>query len=94
MLPKSLNMGKNQYELKKTSADYKHLSSLDKEILKILLNPKNGKRSSEILSERTGSPISTIQRGRKLLEQEYLELTYTLLIEKFGWRRGPFNFYQ
>ena len=63
------------------------MSTLDKEILKILLNPNDGKRSSEILSERTGSPISTIQRRRKQLEKEYLELSYTLIIEKFGWRR-------
>lgn len=63
------------------------MSTLDKEILKILLNPHNGKRSSEILSERTGSPISTIQRRRRQLEKEYLELSYTLIIEKFGWRR-------
>ena len=75
-------------EFKKLSADYKKvLSTLDKEILKILLNPDNGKHSSEILSKRTGPPLSTIQRRRKLLEQEYLKLTYTLLIEKFGWRR-------
>ena len=67
--------------------DLRHLSTLDKEILKILLNPNDGKRSSEILSERTGSPISTIQRRRKQLENEYLELSYTLIIEKFGWRR-------
>ncbi|HEY7572524.1 MAG TPA: hypothetical protein VH796_14250 [Nitrososphaeraceae archaeon] len=53
-------------EFKKLSADYKKvLSTLDKEILKILLNPDNGKRSSEILSKRTGSPLSTIQRRRK-----------------------------
>ena len=63
------------------------MSTLDKEILKILLNPNDGKRSSEILSERTGSPISTIQRRRRQLEKEYLELSYTLIIEKFGWRR-------
>jgi DNA-binding Lrp family transcriptional regulator len=77
-------------EFQKASGNSKkelgQLSVLDKEILKILLNP-NGKRSSEILSERTGSPISTIQRRRKQLEKEYLELSYTLLIEKFGWRR-------
>ena len=36
---------------------------------------------------RTGSPISTIQRRRRQLEKEYLELSYTLIIEKFGWRR-------
>ena len=69
------------------SKDLRQLSTLDKEILKILLNPNNGKRSSEILSERTGSPISTIQRRRRQLEKEYLELSYTLIIEKFGWRR-------
>jgi DNA-binding Lrp family transcriptional regulator len=78
-------------EFQKISGDYKKdirlLSTIDKEILKILLNPNNGKRSSEILSRRTGSPVSTIQRRRKQLEKEYLELSYTLLIEKFGWRR-------
>jgi DNA-binding Lrp family transcriptional regulator len=78
-------------EFQKTSGNYKkdlrQLSVLDKEILKILLNPNDGKRSSEILSKSTGSPISTIQRRRKQLEKEYLELSYTLLIEKFGWRR-------
>ena len=62
------------------------MSRLDKEILKILLNP-DGRLSSEVLSKRTGSPISTIQRRRKQLEKEYLELSYTLIIEKFGWRR-------
>lgn len=61
------------------------MSRLDKEILKILLNP-DGRLSSEVLSKRTGSPISTIQRRRKQLEEEYLELSYTLIIEKFGWR--------
>src|SRR5215831_14546599 len=75
-------------ELETKGASYKkNLSILDREILKILLNPDNGKRSSEILSKRTGSPLSTIQRRRKQLEQEYLELSYTFLIEKFGWRR-------
>ena len=64
----------------------RQLSTLDKEILKILSNPNNGKRSSEILSKRTGSHVSTIQRRRKQLEKEYLELSYTLLIEKFGSR--------
>jgi DNA-binding Lrp family transcriptional regulator len=65
----------------------RQLSTLDKEILKILLNPNNGKRSSEILPKRTGFPVSTIQRRRKQLEKEYLELSYTLLFEKFGSRR-------
>jgi DNA-binding Lrp family transcriptional regulator len=78
-------------EFQKVSGNYnkdlRQLSTLDKEILKILLNPNNGKHSSEILSERTGSPISTIQRRRRQLEKEYLELSYTLIIEKFGWRR-------
>ena len=32
-------------------------------------------------SQGTGSPVSTIQRRRKQLEKEYLELSYTLLIE-------------
>jgi DNA-binding Lrp family transcriptional regulator len=75
-------------EFETMDASYKkNLSILDREILKILLNPDDGKHSSEILSKRTGSPLSTIQRRRKQLEQEYLELSYTFLIEKFGWRR-------
>ena len=34
--------------------------------------------------------LTTIQNRRKRLEKEFLENDYTLLLEKFGWRRVDF----
>ena len=34
--------------------------------------------------------LTTLQRRRKRLEKEFLEKDYTLLAEKFGWRRVDF----
>ena len=62
------------------------LSEVDREILKLLLTPHDGV-SSKSISERTGIPLSTIQRRRGRLEQEYVETTSRLRLEKFGWRR-------
>jgi DNA-binding Lrp family transcriptional regulator len=63
------------------------LSRIDREILKAVLSP-NGKRSSSIfLSKKLGVPQTTIQRRRSRLEKEFLELSYSLNLEKFGWRR-------
>ena len=62
------------------------LSEVDRELLKELLNP-NGRSSSLILSKKLGIPKTTIQRRRKRLEKEYLQLSYSLNLEKFGWRR-------
>jgi DNA-binding Lrp family transcriptional regulator len=63
------------------------LSNIDREILKAILSP-NGKRSSStVLSKRLGIPQTTIQRRRSRLEKDFLELSYTLNLEKFGWRR-------
>ena len=63
------------------------LSSIDREILKVVLSP-NGKRSSStLLSKKLGVPQTTIQRRRSRLEKEFLELSYSLNLEKFGWRR-------
>ena len=64
------------------------LSVSDKEILKVLLSPDNGiKRSSLLLASKLGIPQTTIQRRKKRLEKEFLTSTYTLNLEKFGWRR-------
>ncbi|HEU4823148.1 MAG TPA: hypothetical protein VFS97_06965 [Nitrososphaeraceae archaeon] len=64
------------------------LSELDKEILKVLLSPDNGiKRSSLLLAKKLGIPQTTIQRRKKRLENEFLTSSYTLNIERFGWRR-------
>jgi DNA-binding Lrp family transcriptional regulator len=63
------------------------LSNVDREILKAILSP-NGKRSSStLLSKKLGIPQTTIQRRRNRLEKEFLELSYSLNLEKFGWRR-------
>ena len=64
------------------------LSVSDKEILKVLLSPDNGiKRSSLLLAGKLGIPQTTIQRRKKRIEKEFLTSSYTLNLEKFGWRR-------
>src|SRR5919198_429394 len=62
------------------------LSEVDRELLKTLLNP-NGRSSSVLLSKKLGIPKTTIQRRRKRLEKEFLQSSYTLNLEKFGYRR-------
>jgi DNA-binding Lrp family transcriptional regulator len=62
------------------------LSKVDREILKAILSP-NGKHSSTYLSKKLGVPQTTIQRRRSRLEKEFLELSYSLNLERFGWRR-------
>ena len=64
------------------------LSDTDKEILKVLLSPGDGiKHSSLLLAKKLGIPITTIQRRKKRLEEEFLTSSYTLNVERFGWRR-------
>jgi DNA-binding Lrp family transcriptional regulator len=62
------------------------LSLVDKQILKILLQPEGGV-SSRALEEKLGIPRSTIQRRRRRLEQTYLHHTYSLNLENLGYRR-------
>jgi DNA-binding Lrp family transcriptional regulator len=70
------------------SALKSRLSVSDKEILKVLLSPDNGiKRSSLLLASKLGIPQTTVLRRRKRLEKEFLTSSYTLNLEKFGWRR-------
>jgi DNA-binding Lrp family transcriptional regulator len=63
------------------------LSLVDKKILKVLLNP-DGPISSLYLSKKLDIPHATIQRRRKRLEKELLKFTYSVNLEKFGWRRA------
>ena len=63
------------------------LSTVDKKIFKLLLNPDGGLSSSH-LSKKLGIPQTTIQRRRKRLEKEVLKMFYTVDLEKFGWRRA------
>ena len=66
----------------------KRLSDTDKEILKVLLSPGDGiKHSSLLLAKKLGIPITTVQRRKKRLEEEFLTSSYTLNVERFGWRR-------
>lgn len=72
---------------KKSDVD---LSSLDRDLLKILLQPNGDLKSSKSLSDKLRIPITTVRRRRKRLERSFLKLHYILDIEKFGWRRVDF----
>src|SRR5829696_4990208 len=63
------------------------LSNIDREILKAVLSPNVKRSSSTFLSKKLGVPQTTIQRRRSRLEKEFLELSYSLDLKKFGWRR-------
>ena len=65
------------------------LSDIDKLILNEILSPIESKTSTS-MSKKLEIPLTTIQRRRKRLEKEFLENDYTLLLEKFGWRRVDF----
>jgi DNA-binding Lrp family transcriptional regulator len=63
------------------------LSLADKKILKALILSE-GHVSSLKLSRELDIPLSTVQRRRKRLEDLFIDATYHLRIEKFGWRRA------
>jgi len=71
--------------LKKTEIVVPSLSAVDKKILKALLASR-GSISSLKLSSELNIPLSTVQRRRKRLEGAFLETSYSLKLEKFGWR--------
>lgn len=61
-------------------------TEVDKQILKILLEPK-GNVSSSVLAQKLGLPRSTVQRRRGLLEENRLNVTYSLNLANLGFRR-------
>lgn len=65
------------------------LSTIDKKILKILLDP-NGRITSELLAKKLGLPRTTVQRRRGLLEKRFLQFNYSLKLEDLGYRRIEF----
>lgn len=65
------------------------LSSIDKKILRALVESK-GNPSSLQLSRALDVPLSTIQRRRKRLEEEFVTESYSLKYEKFGKRQVTF----
>jgi DNA-binding Lrp family transcriptional regulator len=62
------------------------LSEVDKRMLGLLIESEGAIPTHEI-SEQLGVPLSTVQRRRKKLEENYLVKYYALNLEKFGWRR-------
>jgi DNA-binding Lrp family transcriptional regulator len=65
---------------------YSQLSDLDRKILRLLLDSEGSIATHEI-SQQLDMPISTVQRRRKRLEDEYLIKHYSLDPMKFGYRR-------
>lgn len=65
------------------------LSQVDRRLLKIILTP-NGHRSSAEIAAKLGIPATTVQRRRKRLEEEFLTVTYSVDLDKFGWRKVDF----
>ena len=62
------------------------LSELDRKVLRLLLDSE-GKMPTHELSQQLGIPLSTVQRRRKRLEENFLVKTYSLDPLKFGLRR-------
>jgi DNA-binding Lrp family transcriptional regulator len=65
----------------------RRLTDTDKQIISFLLASK-GKISSVELAKNLDIPLSTIQRRRKRLESEFLEVAYSLRLDKLGWRNA------
>ena len=65
---------------------YSQLSDIDRKMLRLLLDSEGSVTSHEI-SHKLDVPLSTVQRRRKRLEQEYLIKHYSLDPIKFGYRR-------
>jgi len=63
------------------------LSDVDKKMLQTLL-ASSGRVSSLALSRKLEIPLTTIQRRRKRLESEFLEVAYSLKLDKLGWRNA------
>nr|WP_294807315.1 winged helix-turn-helix transcriptional regulator [uncultured Nitrososphaera sp.] len=68
------------------------LSALDKEILKMILAPRDGKIiCSKEIAKRLSVPATTVQRRRKRLENEdILNTSYCINLKRFGWRHVDF----
>ncbi len=65
---------------------YSQLSDMDRKMLRLLLDSEGSIPTHEI-SQKLNVPISTVQRRRKRLEEEYLIKHYSLDPMKFGYRR-------
>jgi hypothetical protein len=64
-----------------------YFTDVDKKVLKALLD-SSGRVSSLSLSRTLEIPLTTVQRRRKRLESEFLEVSYSLRLDRLGWRRA------
>jgi DNA-binding Lrp family transcriptional regulator len=65
---------------------YSQLSDIDRKMLKLLLDSE-GTITSHDLSKKLDVPLSTVQRRRKRIEEDYLVKHYSLDPMKFGYRK-------
>jgi hypothetical protein len=68
----------------------RRLTEADKHILGSLLG-SSGRVSSVELARKLEIPLTTIQRRRKRLESEFLEVDYSLRLDKLGWKCRPID---
>jgi DNA-binding Lrp family transcriptional regulator len=64
-----------------------YFTEVDKKVMKALLD-SSGRVSSLSISRKLEIPLTTVQRRRKRLEGEYLEVSYSLRLDKLGWRKA------
>lgn len=83
----SYDSANNPQNAKRTKAT---ISSVDKKILKAMLECGSNNPSSLQLSRDLDIPLSTVQRRRKRLEKEFICESYGLRYEKFGKRHVTF----
>lgn len=62
------------------------LTDVDRKMLQTLLT-SSGRISSLSLSRKLEIPLTTIQRRRKRLESEFLEVSYSLKLDRLGFRK-------
>lgn len=68
-------------------SDQAYMSEIDKKILKSLVTSRS-RVSSLTLSRSLEIPLTTVQRRRKRLENEYVETLHHMKLDIFGWRLG------
>lgn len=75
-----------QVDTMRNPPQIRKLSYVDKNILKVLLNP-GPRPSSQELAAKLGIPRTTVQRRRNYLEEHFLEFAYSLKLQDLPYRR-------
>src|SRR5437867_7027255 len=87
MIEEEENVAEIEEPRYQASARLRRLTKADKHILACLLGSR-GKVSSVELARKLEIPLTTVQRRRKRLESEFLEVDYSLRLDKLGWRNA------